>query len=227
MNEDFVLVNSALDVLNNQLHQAERDLERLRQLRESALCDPIAFVDDLVHGRLERMPEPQKILQVPFVDISRYQRGGVRRHVPIIADFLCPIARTPLYRSQTKPGAGSKLQRIFESKDASAMRNQSAVVDETEDGPSKMDDDVDEDAEEGDEFTTDTTKQQETPSKPAKLWGPRRENYAAWSSEEKARLKELLALYSDAASTKRGIYERIAQDLVTRTPNQVRKTTLQ
>ncbi|RKP04663.1 hypothetical protein THASP1DRAFT_33541 [Thamnocephalis sphaerospora] len=71
-NEDYLLVCSALEALDGQLQQAERDLERLGRLRQDALDDPFRFVLGLRDGTNEPTPTLQRVVSIPHVDLSKY-----------------------------------------------------------------------------------------------------------------------------------------------------------
>ncbi|KAJ3160890.1 ZZ-type zinc finger-containing protein 3 [Geranomyces michiganensis] len=74
-NEDYQLIASTLGVLRNQLQQAELDLNRLAQLRQEALDDPVLFVDKLRTRTYDRVPKPQRVATLPAIDWEKYFIG--------------------------------------------------------------------------------------------------------------------------------------------------------
>ncbi|KAI8902498.1 hypothetical protein BC833DRAFT_573037 [Globomyces pollinis-pini] len=63
-NEDFLMISSALTVLQNQLAQAKSDLTQLMELKSKALQNPEEFVTKFINKNVGTIPTPQKILAI-------------------------------------------------------------------------------------------------------------------------------------------------------------------
>ncbi|TPX47310.1 hypothetical protein SeLEV6574_g02734 [Synchytrium endobioticum] len=94
-NNDYQLVASALAVLRHQLSQAQKDLQRLEELKTEALSDPLTYVDKLT-TRCAHMDYTglQKVIAIPHINIEKYleplKKGGVD-----IAEIVIPPPKRP------------------------------------------------------------------------------------------------------------------------------------
>ncbi|KAJ3171997.1 ZZ-type zinc finger-containing protein 3 [Geranomyces variabilis] len=74
-NEDYQLIARTMSVLQNQLAQAQADLNRLATLRQEALDDPALFVEKLRTRTYDRVPKPQRVVALPAIDWEKYFGG--------------------------------------------------------------------------------------------------------------------------------------------------------
>lgn len=77
----WILLSRSIQVLQEQLAQAHEDLSRLEELKKDAIADPEAFIRLLKDPQESSnvIPRPQKILRVPDINLSRFQRRTSRR----------------------------------------------------------------------------------------------------------------------------------------------------
>ena len=76
----YITIDHHLNHLQNQLEQAEKDIERLKEMKENALASPGDFIKFLSDPQSRVVfPKLQKILSVPNLDIHRYQIRLTRR----------------------------------------------------------------------------------------------------------------------------------------------------
>ncbi|XP_047473792.1 ZZ-type zinc finger-containing protein 3-like isoform X3 [Penaeus chinensis] len=71
-NPDYQLLMKTLVRLQAQRSKAVRDMERLQEMREQALRDPLHFVTALQNGENLNLPGPQEIVQIPHIDWEKY-----------------------------------------------------------------------------------------------------------------------------------------------------------
>ncbi|RKP27240.1 hypothetical protein SYNPS1DRAFT_27097 [Syncephalis pseudoplumigaleata] len=91
-NEDYLLVHSALEVLREQLKQAESDLQCLARLKEQAKADPAQFVLSLCNKTRPTMPKLQPIVSIPNIELEKYGRGYAHIHSRYAADTTTTTA---------------------------------------------------------------------------------------------------------------------------------------
>ncbi|KAG8192283.1 hypothetical protein JTE90_002108 [Oedothorax gibbosus] len=75
-NTDYKRLLQAIAILEAQRSKAVQDLDRLNELQEEALADPIAFVERLQRKEKIDVPGPQRIHSVPVIDWSKYSFSG-------------------------------------------------------------------------------------------------------------------------------------------------------
>lgn len=71
-NLDYQRLIKALVKLQAQRVKAVKDVERLQEVREEVLKDPITFVMALQNGENLNLPGPQEIVQIPQIDWEKY-----------------------------------------------------------------------------------------------------------------------------------------------------------
>ncbi|GFY52898.1 ZZ-type zinc finger-containing protein 3 [Trichonephila inaurata madagascariensis] len=75
-NSDYKELLKTIAVLEAQRSKAIKDLDRLFEVKEEALSDPIGFVERLQKGEKIKFPARQKIYPVPSIDWSKYALSG-------------------------------------------------------------------------------------------------------------------------------------------------------
>ncbi|GFR02506.1 ZZ-type zinc finger-containing protein 3 [Trichonephila clavata] len=75
-NSDYKELLKTIAVLEAQRSKAIKDLDRLHEVKNEALSDPIAFVERLQKGEKIKFPARQKIYPVPAIDWSKYALNG-------------------------------------------------------------------------------------------------------------------------------------------------------
>ncbi|GFT07772.1 ZZ-type zinc finger-containing protein 3 [Nephila pilipes] len=75
-NNDYKELLKTVAILEAQRSRAIKDLDRLHDLKEEALTDPIAFVERLQQGEKIDFPSRQKIYPVPAIDWNKYALSG-------------------------------------------------------------------------------------------------------------------------------------------------------
>jgi len=71
-NPDYHDIMKALFRLEAQRAKAVMDLERLEDVRDKAMSDPLGFVTSLQNGENLNLPAPQDIVQIPHIDWEKY-----------------------------------------------------------------------------------------------------------------------------------------------------------
>ncbi|KAF8788518.1 ZZ-type zinc finger-containing protein 3 [Argiope bruennichi] len=71
-NNDYKELLKAVTVLEAQKARAIKDLDKLHELKEKALADPIGFVECLQQGKKIDFPTPQNVYPVPVIDWNKY-----------------------------------------------------------------------------------------------------------------------------------------------------------
>ncbi|GBO25600.1 ZZ-type zinc finger-containing protein 3 [Araneus ventricosus] len=71
-NSDYKELLKAVAVLEAQRARAIKDLDKLHEMKEKALADPIGFVERLQRGEKIDFPAPQNIYPVPVIDWNKY-----------------------------------------------------------------------------------------------------------------------------------------------------------
>ncbi|KAJ3333042.1 ZZ-type zinc finger-containing protein 3 [Blyttiomyces sp. JEL0837] len=93
--EDVLLVQSALEVLKNQLAKAEEDVEVLLDQKARALHDPTNFINGLMNKNANKsnLPSLQRVIAIPTIDFAKYD--GTLRTTLEAGDFVNgPVTRT-------------------------------------------------------------------------------------------------------------------------------------
>lgn len=76
----YLTIEQHLIHLQNQLEQTEKDIERLKEMKENALASPDDFIKFLREPQSRSaFPKLQEILSIPNLDIHRYQVRLTRR----------------------------------------------------------------------------------------------------------------------------------------------------
>lgn len=75
-NSDYRELLKTVAILEAQRSRAIKDLDRLYEVKEEALADPIAFVERLQRGEKINFPSHQKIYPVPSIDWNKYTLSG-------------------------------------------------------------------------------------------------------------------------------------------------------
>ncbi|KAL1920924.1 uncharacterized protein VTP21DRAFT_11559 [Calcarisporiella thermophila] len=78
-NDDYQMVNRAINVLQRQLEQAKKDMELLKSLKKEALEEPFDFVERLRHGKNMKPPKLQSVIAVPNINWEKYLNIPERR----------------------------------------------------------------------------------------------------------------------------------------------------
>ncbi|KAJ2997578.1 ZZ-type zinc finger-containing protein 3 [Globomyces sp. JEL0801] len=94
-NEDFLMISSALTVLQNQLAQAKSDLTQLMELKSKALQNPEEFVTKFINKNVGTIPTPQKILAIPHIGFGKYVMKGRRGKLGI--NYPYPMSNKKLF----------------------------------------------------------------------------------------------------------------------------------
>ncbi|XP_015926206.2 ZZ-type zinc finger-containing protein 3 [Parasteatoda tepidariorum] len=71
-NNDYKNLLKTISILEAQRCQAIKDLDRLHELQEEALTDPIGFVERLQRNEDMNIPSPQIVQSVPEIDWTKY-----------------------------------------------------------------------------------------------------------------------------------------------------------
>lgn len=71
-NKDYTTLLKTVVLLESQRAQALKDLDELLACRTKAMKDPISFVAQLQNSDLPNLPGPRKVVEIPYIDWSRY-----------------------------------------------------------------------------------------------------------------------------------------------------------
>ncbi|KAK9763491.1 hypothetical protein K7432_009783 [Basidiobolus ranarum] len=109
----FLLVTSAMDVLKHQLNQARKDIDRLVELKEKALTDPLSFVTRLGEKDTEKPPKLQRVVAIPTIELDKYI-SRVKRGTQDITLNFPPLKRPSLYKSilSNPPTASTSTSKV-------------------------------------------------------------------------------------------------------------------
>ncbi|KAJ3416530.1 ZZ-type zinc finger-containing protein 3 [Chytridiales sp. JEL 0842] len=88
-------VLATMNVLRNQLAQAEMDVNKLIEIKEHALEHPAEFVSNLVAKTGPRLPKLQRVVAIPDIDFAKLQDAGKPSGLTS-ADVTGPITRNRL-----------------------------------------------------------------------------------------------------------------------------------
>ncbi|KAH6922839.1 hypothetical protein HPB50_019841 [Hyalomma asiaticum] len=124
-NSDYRNTLKTLAVLEAQRVQAIQDIEKLMEIREDALADPIRFVERLQKKEDLGIPLPQLVASLPNIDWSQYSLMGIQQGIEGKRQLTRHAARTEQKDTQSSsqsqgPGGSILIRgRVFnESKPA-------------------------------------------------------------------------------------------------------------
>ncbi|KAK8775426.1 hypothetical protein V5799_031229 [Amblyomma americanum] len=105
-NSDYRNALKTLAVLEAQRVQVVQDIEKLIEVRDEALEDPIRFVERLQKKEDLGIPVPQLVAPIPNIDWSEYSLMGIQRGIEGKRQFTRHAAKTEPKGAETSQAQG-------------------------------------------------------------------------------------------------------------------------